>query len=233
MTRSPVTTADYAAISALIPCPAQVFRAVCLVESRGHGFDDLGHVVCLVEPHVIWRHATAQERAILKPYHLAYPVWGMYPYGKYSDQWPKFQKIAALTGNHNLAIMGTSFGMLQILGENYRECAHATPEEFFVSMCNSEQDQLHDGAMMMRSRGMADYMVARNWHKIAEKWNGTGQVDLYATKLEAAYRSVLAGNAPLIAVTAPVKVNSALPIKSPVTPTLTRLTSIKYRLNMC
>lgn len=215
MIHIPATPADFIRAASLIPCPANVFKAVCLVESRGHGFDADGNIVCLVEPHIIWKRASMRERSILKPYGLAYPKWGMRPYGTYAAQILKFKKIIALTNNMTLAILGTSFGLLQILGENYRDCAFTDATDFYVSMISGEAAQLEDAAILMRAWGLSKAMCALDWQAVARRWNGPGQVTSYANKLQAAYESVKGGMGGFVAATAPSQVEMGASIKSP------------------
>lgn len=180
---------DYKAAARILGCDPLVFKAVCLVESAGHGFDAQAFPTMLVEPHIIWAHATPTERRILAPLRLAYPRWGMFPYGSYKDQKVKFLTISKKT-DENLAIMGTSFGLTQILGENYRDCACHSPMEFFGMMAATEAGQLTLTARLMISKHMATPLIEKRWMDIARLWNGPGQVVKYATKLASTYAAL-------------------------------------------
>lgn len=180
------TMDDYREAASYLGCDVILFRAVCLVESCGHGFDASGFPVILVEPHIIWAHATLLERRALSPLHLAYPKWGMYPYGTYAAQKQRFQTVEKIAGLE-LATLGTSFGLTQILGENFKACGFAFADDFYNAMCQSEYNQLVATAKLMRSKGMRPAMQGALFSQIAHAWNGPGAVKAYSFKLLAAY----------------------------------------------
>jgi len=180
------TPADYAAAAALIPCGERIFKSICSQESRGHGFDHDDMPTMLVEPHIIWKHATPPQRIVLQKYHLAYPRQGMYPYGTYAEQPIRFDHIRQLS-SFDLAVLGTSFGLTQILGENYADCGYPSPDAFAQAMWSSEAEQLKATAKLMIAKGMKRALETLDWLTIAERWNGPGNVHAYAAKLRAHY----------------------------------------------
>lgn len=184
MTAILATKQDYVNAAAIAGAPLDIFCAIVLQESiRSKGFDDNGFPVCLYEPHVIWRHASMAQRQILAPHQLAYPRQGMYPYGKFSDQPVKFHACQNLT-DIDLAIVGTSFGLMQILGENYKDAGYQDTNAFFLAMCHSEAEQLDAAAHLMNAKHMAGDFQTYNFQNIAAKWNGTGNVAYYSRQLE-------------------------------------------------
>lgn len=183
--------ADYLTAAKLIGCDTFTFRAVCLVESSGHGFDASGFPVCLYEPHIAWAHASIAERRALGKVGLAYPRWGTLPYGSYSAQKARWKKASAIAGIE-LATLATSWGLTQILGENYRACGYENSTDFLTSQMTDEAHQLHDTALLMRSMsGMMAAMQRTNFQAIARCWNGPGQVAFYAAKIAAARTALI------------------------------------------
>lgn len=183
--------ADYFSAAKLIGCDSFTFRAVCLVESMGHGFDAAGFPVCLYEPHIAWAHASVAERIALGKVGLAYPKWGTLPYGSYAAQKARWKQASAIAGIE-LATLATSWGLTQILGENFMDCGYNNPTDFLTSQMTSEASQLHDTALLMRSMsGMMAAMQRTNFQAIARCWNGPGQVAIYAAKIAAARAALI------------------------------------------
>lgn len=238
MQNNPIASVDdYADAAALVGCAVINFKAVCLVESVGHGFDTNGFPVCLYEPHVAWRNASSADRQTLFPYKLAYPKQGTFPYGKYSDQPRKFQQCANFT-RPALAIRATSFGLTQILGENFARCGFDTEEHFFAAMKSSEAEQLKASARLMLAMGLGPAL--KNWDTdtIALHWNGPGNVAAYSAKLSAARSALIASHdpretmilhAPAIVVHPdPVLTSvSHVPAKAPASPQLDTWTKVR------
>lgn len=182
---------DISNAAKLVPCGTKIFQAIMLKESFGDGFDETGFPTCLVEPHIIWRHATPAERGRLAPFRLAYPDQGQYPYGTYAEQKQKFQRVSQVA-SLDLAILGTSFGITQILGENYALAGFETPYLFYKSMCMNEACQLEASATMMhKNASLVRALDSLNFLEIAEYWNGRGAgAPRYAAQLKRIYEHI-------------------------------------------
>jgi hypothetical protein len=190
LSKSQASMEDYRNAAKIIDCDPIVLRTVCLVESNGYGFDRSGFPTILVEPHIIWKHATFNQRRILAPLGLAYPKWGMRPYGTYFAQHGRFETVAAKAGLE-LAILGTSFGLTQILGENYGECGFMTAYSFYAAMCASEGAQIDATAYLLLAMGLSKALREKAWATVARGWNGPAYAkNHYDAKLSSAYATL-------------------------------------------
>src|SRR5690606_14914854 len=87
------------------------------VEAAGSGFDSQGRPKMLFEPHVFYRNLTGAKRDRAVREGLAYPKWGEKPYPK--DSYPRLKK--AMLIDETAALKAASWGLTQILGENFRD----------------------------------------------------------------------------------------------------------------
>jgi len=112
-------------------------HALIDVESRGSGFDKQGRPKMLFEPHVFYRNLRGKQRDEAVRQGLAYPKWRRnYP----KDSYPRLQK--ALLINKSAAFKACSWGMSQVLGENYQMIGYATPTAMVTAFMDDEDNHL-------------------------------------------------------------------------------------------
>jgi len=188
-------------------------KAVALVESGGSGFICLKlsdgrraeRPVILLERHLVWRRLKARQ---IDPVPLATalpPLCGQtwdpkrHPYGTKQKQWEKVQSIIDWAKNHapqkvesfrKAAWEACSWGMFQLLGMNYEGAGFPDVDMFAQAHSESEGRQLEAIVRWMQNRGILDELKRRDWEAFARAYNGPGQVDLYASRLEGAYLRV-------------------------------------------
>lgn len=132
----PSELAFQAAADAL-KCDINFIKAVAKVEAGPQGaFQDDGAPVILFERHKFRKH-TGGKFDKSHP-DLSNPKWG--GYGRYSEQHAKLQRAAAL--DRDAALKSASWGLFQILGENYEQAGHATLQSFINAMYRSVDDHL-------------------------------------------------------------------------------------------
>jgi peptidoglycan hydrolase-like protein with peptidoglycan-binding domain len=184
---------DFGRAAAAIGCEEAAIRAVCQVEARGSGFDAKNRPILLFEPHVFYRNLLTSERETAVRDGLAYPKWqpGHYPV----TQDGRYDQIARASAiNQHAALMAASWGIGQVLCENFRLCGFNTPEDFVARCVESEGGQLDVMVAFILGRGLGKYLVKKDWAGFAEGYNGASYAqNAYDAKLGRAYQSIRVG----------------------------------------
>jgi hypothetical protein len=146
--------------------------AVCAVEANGAGFL-AGRPKILFEPHRFSR-ATAHRFDVSNPT-VSYPRWDKSRYPK--DQAGRYAQLLEAVGLDVDAGFGSaSYGMFQILGENYAMCGYDSPLTFVHAQAQSEGDQLAAFVAFLQNKGLDAPLRAHDWEKFAVGYNGTAAV---------------------------------------------------------
>lgn len=165
------------------------FRAVITVEAAGSGFDKAGRPKALFERHHFYKHLKdapgLQAQAVAEG--LAYPKWGEKPYPKGSDAvYAEIERACAI--DEEAALLSTSWGLGQIMGSNYRMAGCKSVEEMVQEACESEAGQLRQMAAFIKSAGLQDELMTKNWAGFAKGYNGPAYAqNAYDVKLAQAY----------------------------------------------
>ncbi len=176
---------DLPRIGALIGVGEDEIHAILDVESSGLGFDAQGRPKALYEPHVAFRNSSGSVRERLVTSDLAYPKWGQHPYPK--DSYLRIRAAQAI--DETVALKATSWGLGQILGENFKAAGYDTPQAMVTAFCDSEAAQLVGVINFIDSKGLAGALRSHDWVALARGYNGAGEaVHGYHTKLSAAFR---------------------------------------------
>lgn len=176
---------DLPRIGARIGVGEDEIHAFMDVEAAGSGFDSQGRPKMLFEPHVFWRNLSGSKRAAASKAGLAYPKWGEKPYPK--DSYPRL--IQAIGIDRTAALMASSWGLTQILGENHRAAGYAEPEAMIDAFTRDEEHHLEATILLLVSMGIDDDLEAHRWQVVARVWNGPGYAkNQYDVKLDRAYR---------------------------------------------
>lgn len=181
-------------ISKFLRCQPAATRAVIEVETGGSGFDSMGNVKFLFEPHRFYAELKGNSNLLNEAVRqgLAYPKWkgpGSYP--KTPElRWEQFQKACDL--DETKAIRAASWGLGQIMGSEYSEAGYNSPEEMVSAFATSEGEQLHGMANLIKARNLDIQM--RKFPDIAAcsafalRYNGAGyKKNQYHTKLQSSY----------------------------------------------
>ncbi|GLS45173.1 N-acetylmuramidase family protein [Methylobacterium brachythecii] len=176
--------ADLPAAGHLVGVGEDEMHAIIDVESGGSGFDRLRRPKMLFEPHVFHRNLSGDKRTRAVSLGLAYEKWkpGNYP----SDSYPRLAQALAI--DERAACLSASWGLTQILGENYDRSGFASPQDLVVAMCASEGAQLTATVMLIKAMGLAGKLKAHDWAGVARGWNGAGyKANAYDDKLAARF----------------------------------------------
>lgn len=173
----PSSRADMAAAALSLGCDIPAMEAVWEVESSGNEFDpDDASLPRRFEPHKLpnsplnWRDSLR-----ISEY----------------DRGNLF--AAAYSKSPETALRATSWGAPQIMGENFRAAGFDSAMSMVKAMANSGRAQIFAFVSFVKANGLDTHLRAHDWYKFAVGYNGTGQPEVYAKKMEAAYRRYSGG----------------------------------------
>lgn len=178
---------DLLAAARKLGVPVAAVQAILDVEAPRGGFEANGEVVILFEPHKFSEYTKGKfDRSHPD---LSNPRWGAIPYGTYASQHPKLRRAAAL--DRDAALRATSWGIPQVLGNNWKKVGATSLQDFINKMSRSEASQLDlMVAFILSDAELLAALRARDWHTVARKYNGTRyRENQYHTKLATAYRA--------------------------------------------
>jgi hypothetical protein len=171
----------------LLGVEAATIKAVAKVEGGGAGLIG-GRPVILFEPHIFYR-LRRQAGTIPAICDICYPVWGTKPYPKGQDaQWKTLD--SAIKINRELALRSTSWGMFQVLGNNFKEAGCKSVQDFVNANFAGEDRQLELFLSYIVSVNLLDELREKDWKMFARQYNGVYYYrNNYDKKLETAYNS--------------------------------------------
>lgn len=169
-------------------------RAVIEVEANGSGFDSMGNVKFLFEPHRFYAEI-GDDTVMLKEairQGLAYKSWkgpGSYP-KSVQARWEQFQKACAL--DVDKAIRAASWGLGQIMGSEHREAGYNDPEDMVEDFAKSEGNQLMGMAKLIKARrldvALRKFPDISACRAFALRYNGKAyEKNQYHTKLQSSF----------------------------------------------
>jgi hypothetical protein len=154
------------------------------VETSGHGFDAQGRPIILFEPHVFFRNLSGAARAQAVAAGLAYPRWGEKPYPR--DSYPRLKAACAI--DQTAALRSTSWGLGQVLGENFKAAGFLTVQAMVEAMMEDEALQLAAAVNFIAANRLDDNLRNHDWAGFANGYNGSGyKKNAYDMKLANAF----------------------------------------------
>lgn len=184
-------------------------RALSGVESGGRHFDPHGRLIMRFEPHKFPRHHWPEigfdpnskvlyARAIAKG-HVEpggrMPTWVASLMVTTRDRKAMFAKACAL--DLEAAAMASSWGAYQIMGFNHEICGYPNALAMVEDFAAEAANQLQGFFSYIERRGFGPALAAKDWKRLAP-FNGSGQPDVYAAKMEREYRRISGHASPLI-----------------------------------
>lgn len=151
---------------------AAAVHAVAAVESGGRtGFDSLKRPKIRYENHFFRRLTKGRFDKTHPDLSCAY---GSRQYklthGKHADQYKLLHAAFALAPD--AAVMSCSWGMFQVMGENYKNIGWKDLERFTKDMFYSEGQHLRAFLGFCRHNGLVKYLKSHNWTAFARAYNG-------------------------------------------------------------
>ena len=179
-----ITEPQYLNAAQIIGCDVPAIKSVAQVEGGGIGFYHDGRIILKYEGHVF--HKFTKGKFDQAHPTLSYPSWTekFSAYGP--DAYHRFNQAFSL--DPHAAMMSTSWGMFQIMGENYSSCGFKSVDAFISFLKIDEGHHLIAFADYLVDQVLAKYLRTLDWANFAKHYNGPlWQKNNYAGKLAAAY----------------------------------------------
>ena len=203
ISNSKISKEDYEKAAKELGVEVAVIKAITEVEANGSGFVYNNHPKILFESHVFWKELTkrgvnpsgykkSSDSDILnKTWNTGqkYYVGGVGEYARLQKaRWfdCKIDKDKVI----DAANASASWGLFQIMGNNFSVCGCKTISDFVELMCTSESEQLMLFVKFIQKNNLHRFLKGNNkkWDKFAEGYNGSSYGEhQYDVKLRKAY----------------------------------------------
>lgn len=184
--------ADFDAAARELGCEVAAVRAVSEVEAGGRtGFDAQNRPKILFEIHKFRKHT--KRRYDASHPHLSAPYESPRRRQSYrKDQWAVIREAFALDAD--AALKSASWGMFQVLGENYQMCGWTSVRQFVQDMYLSEGQHMRAFLGYCRGAKLVRHIRTKSWAAFAAGYNGPDYAsNSYDTKMANAYRRYSSG----------------------------------------
>jgi hypothetical protein len=151
-----LTDQDFINAAASIGCRPAAIKAVAMQEGAQNGFYPNGKVIIKFEGHV-FHHFTQGRYDQLHP-SISYPMYTE-KYAQYGQLLAYVRFNQAFELDQHAAMMATSWGMFQIMGENFSSCGFKSVDDFITAMHKGEPEQLLAFVDYVKDQGLAHYLV--------------------------------------------------------------------------
>lgn len=169
----PLPAGAMADAARLLACEPEALEAVWEVESGGRCFLPDRSVIRRFEPHKMpgattnWRDSLkigpAERERMFSAAYRAHPI---------------------------AALNATSWGAPQIMGSNHIAAGLASARDMVEAFAAGADAHLAAFASFIQRNGLSGALRARDWLTFAQGYNGSGQPEVYAARMEAAYRRI-------------------------------------------
>lgn len=184
---------DYENAANALGVEVEVVKAIKDVESSGSGYVFSNHPKILFEGHVFWKQLKNIhiEPSNHKDNDILYSTWTKDHYKGDVAEYVRLQKARQI--NINAANASASWGLFQIMGNNYKLCGCDSISDFVKRMCMSESEQLMLFVEYIKKRKLHQYLKPDHtgnipWAEFARRYNGAGyEKNKYHIKLKEAY----------------------------------------------
>lgn len=182
-------TSDFIDDAVALRCEIIDIQTVFNVESKGYGFDSTDFPKTLFEGHHF--HRLTNGKYDQSHPDLSYPSWTKKFYRNEAGERDRLARAVAL--DRDAAFQSASWGAPQIMGFNWKDTKSDSLQHFVNRMCLSSNEQLSMFTALLLTWGLDDELRAHNWAAFAKRYNGTGQVEYYATLMAAEYKKLTKG----------------------------------------
>ena len=185
-----LTNEDFARAAKALNVEEAAVRAVAEVEAAGQGFIYDGRPAILYEAHIFHKetsgkHAGAKDRRGVK---LSSPAWDRSLYGATgAAQHNRYEDARKL--DPDAANKACSWGLFQILGQNYKQCGFDDSQAFVDAMWTGGAGAHLDAFVaFVKANNLDGALRAKNWAAFARGYNGPSYaVNKYDVKMASAY----------------------------------------------
>lgn len=185
-----LTDADYIKAAIDLNVEVAVLKAIKTVESGGKAIQN-GIPTMLFEGHVFWKQLEARKinpnNYVKGNENILYKTWTKKYYtGRNNGEYERLKK--AIKINEAAAYESASYGMFQIMGNNYKVCGYNSAKEFYEDLCKNEDAHFYSFIKFIKAKGIVPYMQKKDWSQIAYRYNGPSyKKNNYHKKLADAY----------------------------------------------
>lgn len=190
-----VVDSDYKLFGWLLDCEPEMLKAFVKVESSGSGFLPSRRPVILFESYQFYKNlksAGIDPNKYIKQYPDIITDKWIKNYSGGEKEWIRLDKAATI--NKNAAYLSTSWGLLQIMGSNYKLAGEKSVSDFVAKMSKDEFSQLALGVEFIKSQGIVSLMISKDFNGMARIYNGPGYAkNGYGVKLKTEYYKLKQG----------------------------------------
>jgi hypothetical protein len=172
--------------------PPIYLHAFFFVESANSGFTADGRLTINCEPHVRYRNSSKGRQLYRQAPDLFYPRWineRNTPKGDFHvyrlnqlERWDNLARACIL--DFDAAVMGTSFGAGQQLGEMWRELGFNSVMDLIEHLYQGQGAQLDVMVRCIRVKGQLENLRIGNLRPVIAAYNGEGNVPVYLAKFQ-------------------------------------------------
>ena len=190
ISNSKISEQDFVNAANVLGVEVEVVKAIKDVESSGSGYVFNNHPTILFEGHVFWKQLTKLkiDPNKCKDSDILYPTWTKEHYKGDVAEHVRLEKARQISSD--AAEASASWGLFQIMGNNYKACGCSSVSEFVERMRKSESEQLMLFVAFIKYNNLHQYLKPGNiqWASFARRYNGAGyEKNKYHIKLENAY----------------------------------------------
>lgn len=186
-----LTDAQYARAAQFLCVDVATVKAVAEVESANSGFLSDGRPIILFEGHIFYRELKkvgVNPDSYVKKYpNIVYPKWTKSHYKGGVREYDRLDAAKAI--HETAALKSASWGAFQVMGFNHAICGWNTVQKFVDDMYVSSEQHLNAFLGYCTTQNLVTHLRNKDWWAFARGYNGSGQVDYYAGKLQRAYNS--------------------------------------------
>lgn len=171
-------TPDFVAAGTTLGVSQSIVRTVCTVETSGAGFLPDGRATILFERHkfygyLVSKYGISQVNQLISQGNgdICNPTPGGYVGG--AGEYPRFNRAMAI--DQTCAMMSASWGLFQIMGENFTFCGFNDVGSFVTAMRQSEDLQLTAFVTFCQKYVHGQLQTAlqmKQWATFAKLYNG-------------------------------------------------------------
>jgi hypothetical protein len=179
-----------AAAAKVLSVNAAEIWTVVGVETSGCGFMDDGRPEILYERHIFSRLTNGKfdDGDISDPTPGGYGPTGPHQYDRL---------LAAAAKDRTAALMSASWGIGQMMGENFAAAGFANVDAMVAAMLDSEDKQLGAMASFLVAQGLQNALRVHDWTTFARGYNGPNfAINRYDVRLNGEYLKCAAGVMP-------------------------------------
>jgi hypothetical protein len=176
-----LSDADFEAAARELNCEPAAIRAVWDVEAAGRGFLPDNTLVRRFEPHHV-RGLNFNWKTSLKLSTAAREKLFRETYATRPEE----------------ALRATSWGAPQIMGFNATAIGYPSAEAMVRDMATGEPAHLRAFTALVKAWKLGGALRAHDWVAFARRYNGSGQPEAYARKIEAAFRRHSGRKSPVV-----------------------------------